>query len=61
VLFDYKKIPLAFHFLISVCYMAVGVLLLTGLFHVIDRGISILFGVIVIGYGIFRLYKAFAK
>ena len=58
---DFKKILNTLNLLIPLCYIAVGILLLMGLFHVIDRGKSILFGVIVIGYGLFRCYQAYVK
>jgi len=58
---DFKKILNTLNLLIPLCYIAVGILLLMGLFHVIDRGKSILFGVIVIAYGIFRANKACVK
>lgn len=49
------------NFLIPICYVLVGILLLTDLFEAIGEEKRILFGVIVIGYGIFRLYKAWGK
>lgn len=58
VLIDYKKIPLIFHFLISFCYIAVGCVLFTNMFGRIDARTRMAFGVIVIGYGVFRMYKA---
>lgn len=58
MLIDYKKIPIAFHFLISLCYIAVGCVLFTNLFGAIDARKRVVFGVIVIGYGVFRMYKA---
>lgn len=61
MLIDYKKIPLAFHFLISLCYIGVGCILFTDLFGTIDVRKRMVFGVIVLGYGVFRLYKVFAK
>lgn len=61
MLIDYKKVPIAFHFLISLCYIAVGCVLFTDLFETIDARKRMIFGVIVIGYGTFRLYKAYAK
>jgi len=60
-LVDYEKIPVVFHFLISVCYIAVGILLMTDMFAVLDGWKRILFGGVVIGYGIFRMYKAWKK
>jgi len=61
VLIDYKKIPLAFHFLISLCYIAVGCILFTNVFETIDVRKWMAFGVIVIGYGLFRLFKVCVK
>jgi cytochrome c biogenesis protein CcdA len=61
VLINYNKIPLVFHFLISFCYIGVGCALFTDLFGTIDVRKRAVFGVIVIGYGIFRMYKAFKQ
>jgi hypothetical protein len=49
------------NFIIPLCYVVVGCILMTDLIDTVDRGKRILFGVIVIAYGIFRIYKAYAK
>ena len=49
------------NFIIPLCYVVVGCILMTDLIAAVGRGKRILFGVIVIAYGIFRIYKAYAK
>jgi hypothetical protein len=61
VLIDYKKIPVVFHVLISLCYIGVGCALFTDLFGSIDVRKRLAFGIVVVGYGVFRLYKACLK
>lgn len=55
------KILHILNFLIPICYMMVGFLLLTDFFATIHRGHRILFGLIVMGYGVFRLRRAWRK
>ena len=56
-----KKILKGLNLLIPFCYIVVGCILLTDLFTYIDRGIRIIFGAIVIIYGLFRVYRFYTK
>lgn len=56
-----NKIPRVLKLLIPFCYIAMGCVMLTGLFENIDRGIRITFGIIIIIYGIYRIFRARAK
>lgn len=60
-MFDYDKIPDAFKLLISIFYIVVGILLMTDLFSVFDSWKRFLFGAVVIGYGMFRMYTAWKR
>ena len=57
----FKKILKVLNLLIPFCYIAMGFILLTDMFAYIDRGKRITFGVIIIIYGIYRIYRAHAK
>ena len=58
---NYNRILKGLTFLIPFCYIAVGCILLTDLFASLDRGKRIVFGVIIIIYGIFRVYRVYSK
>lgn len=57
----FNKILKILNFIIPFCYIAMGCVLLTDLFDNISRGIRIVFGIIIIIYGIYRIYRACAK
>ena len=61
MLINFNKILKGLNFLVPLCYIAMGCIFLTNLFVYIDRGKRIIFGVIIITYGLFRIYKAYIK
>ena len=58
---NFNKVLKGLTFLIPFCYIAMGCIFFTNLFVYIDRGKRIIFGVIIIIYGFFRIYKAYTK
>ena len=56
-----NKILRGLNFIIPVCYILMGCILLTDLFASIKRENRIIFGIIIIIYGIFRIHKAHEK
>lgn len=56
-----NKILRGLNFIIPVCYILMGCILLTDLFASIKRENRTIFGIIIIIYGIFRIYKAHEK
>jgi hypothetical protein len=61
MLINFKKILKGLNLLIPFFYITLGCILLTNLFAHIDRGKRIIFGVIIIMYGFFRIYRVYAK
>ena len=58
---DFNKILKGLNFVIPFCYIAMGCVLMTDLFASIDRGKRIIFSIIIIIYGIYRIFRARAK
>ena len=58
---DTNKIIKCLNFIVPFFYITVGCVLFTDLFPGIDRSKRIVFGIIIIIYGFFRVYKAYAK
>jgi len=56
-----NKILKTLNFIIPFCYITMGFILLTDLFADINRGTRITFGIIIIIYGIYRIFSARAK
>jgi len=56
-----KSVLRYLNFIIPFLYIAMGCTLFFNLFPNIDRGKRIIFGVVIILYGIFRVYKAYVK
>ena len=57
----FKKIPKTLNLIIPFCYIAMGSILFTDLFADIERGKRIIFGVIIIIYGIYRIFRSRVK
>jgi hypothetical protein len=58
---DINKIIKCLHFIIPFLYIMMGCVLFTDLFPDINRSSRIIFGIIIIIYGVFRVYKAYEK
>lgn len=56
-----NKLLKGFNILIPFYYIAVGGILMTDLFAFFDRGKRILFGAVIIIYGVFRIYRVYSK
>lgn len=57
----FKIIFKGLHFIAPFFYIAVGCVFLTDLFYEISEWKRVLFGIIIILYGLFRIYNAYAK
>ena len=57
----FNNILKCLNLLIPFCYIAIGCVLLTDLFASFERGKRIIFGAIVIIYGLFRVYRVYTK
>jgi hypothetical protein len=58
---DINQIMKYINFIIPLLYITIGCVFLTNLFSNIDRSWRIIFGIIIIVYGIFRVYQAYEK
>ena len=57
----FRLLSKGLHFTAPFLYIAIGCAFFTHLFSGIDEWKRIVFGIIVIMYGFFRIYKAYAK
>ena len=56
-----NKIVKTFNLLIPFYYAAIGIILLTNFFDFFSRGTRIAFALVILLYGIFRIYRIFSK
>ena len=58
---DINRIIKYINFIIPLLYITMGCILFTNLFPNFDRSWRIIFGIIIIIYGFFRVYQAYEK